>query len=237
MVHSVECVLPVGARNLLFDRFGHILRFKDDLAEGLVVRLLPRAQSAWMGGVTFSPGAFQAQSDAARELARAVALYALFPSAKWVTFPPWVSGAWCDFAALRVLYRAGYRREADAWLKEYTDAWQDPSKALTDGLDLSVSRMAFRRDWNAKAVWALEQLELPRDRKTREPRNILGGLRKALKRYAAAGRVGDSLSTRDVLFYLSQAFHEDMFAYFQSLGTTVLPMKLDYYELDKDEKK
>lgn len=211
--------------------------FKDDLADGMTLRVLPRGWSGWAGGTIYSPGALETTTDMAREMARALALYALFPEGKWVNYPPWVVSGWCDLAALRVMHKLGFKRESEAWNKEYVEAWKDPSKAATDGLDLSVSRLGGQRNYLAKSMWALEQIEMKDvDKKTHEPRNVLAKLRKTLKRYAVAGRMPADLSTRDVLFFLSQSLHEDMFAWFQAVGTTVLPVKLDYYELEKDPK-
>lgn len=205
------------------------LVYKDELDEGLTVRLLPRDYSGWAGAVVFAPGALQRSSDVARELARAFALYALFPEGTWIHYPPWVTNGWCDLVGLRICFKMGFKVEAEVIRRGYMTAFT-PGGADDDALDLSVSRHGHRWDYIGKAQWTLESLE-------RRHRNLLPKLRRTLKEYAATGRVGDAMSTRSVIFYLSQATHTDMFHYFQSIGTSVLPMKLDYYELEKAGKK
>jgi hypothetical protein len=114
--------------------------------------------------------------------------------------------------------------------KELLDAYK-PNLAKPDDIDLSVSLRSGQREYIAKAQWMLEAIE------NNQNKNVLAQLRRTLKRYAAAGKVTDAMSTRNVIFYLSQALHQDMFAFFQATGTSVLPVKLDYYELEKPEKK
>jgi len=206
------------------------LAYKDDLAEGMTVRLVPRGWSSWMGNLVFGSGALQTPPDLTRQLSRAVALYALFPEGKWIDYPPWITNGWCDLVALRVCYKVGFKRESETMRKEYLDAYK-PDLTKLDDIDLSVSQRGGQREYIAKAQWVLEVLE------KNQNKNILASLRRTLKRYAAAGKVPDAMSTRNVLFYLSQALHQDMFAFFQAVGTNVLPVKLDYYELDKPEKK
>jgi len=205
------------------------LVYKDELPKGITLQVLPRAYSGWLGGVVFSPGAMQPPADIARELARAVALYGLFPEGKWISYPPWVTHGWCDLVALRTCYKIGFKREAEAARRVYMDAYKLDTTS-PNPIDLSVSRRGRGHDYIGKAQWVLETLE------KRHGKNLLARLRKTLKRYAAAGRISDAMSTRNVIFYLSQTLHVNMFDYFHAIGTTVLPMKLDYYELEKARK-
>jgi len=201
--------------------------YREPLPKGMTVRVLPRDYSGWVGGVAFAPGALQEPADVARDLTRACTLYGLFPTGTWISYPPWVTHGWCDLVALRFCYKLGFRREAEDVRRRYLNAWSPPAPGTPDGIDLSVSRAGTRWDYIGKAQWTLETLE-----KT-HGKNLLSRLRRTLKTYAVAGRLENDMSTRNVVFYLSHALHTDMFAWFGSIGTPLLPMKLDYDELEK----
>ena len=194
--------------------------YHDDLPDGIIVRLLPRDASGWMGGVTFVAGAYSQGSGLARDLSRAVALYALFPRGEWVSYPPWVEYGWCDLVALRVCFRAGFRREAEAWRKDHQKAF-DPSGKDANAVDLSVSRNRGRGDYIGKSQWLLEVLE------KQYGKDLLNRLRTTLAQHAAAGKLPSGVSTRQMICFLSVTVQENLFGYFLSIGTNVLPMKLD----------
>jgi len=206
------------------------LTYKDELAEGMTVRLLPRGWSDWTGNMVFASGGFEGVPEQARELSKAVALYGWFPEGKWINYPPWITNGWCDLVGLRICFKVGFKQEAEAWRKELMDAYK-PNPAKPDGIDLAMSAAGGSREYLAKAQWVLETVELNQSKET------LSQLRRTLKRYAAAGRMTDSMSTRNVIFYLSQALGQDMFGFFQAIGTSVRPVPLDYHELEKPENK
>jgi hypothetical protein len=204
--------------------------YKDELAEGMTVRLLPRAWSGWAGGMVFSSGAFEGLPEQARQLSKAVALYGLFPEGKWISYPPWITNGWCDLVGLRTCFKVGFKLEAEAMRKELMDAYK-PNPAKPDGIDLSVSAAGESRPYIGKAQWVLETVE------TNHSKETLAQLRRTLKRYAAAGKMPESISTRNMIFYLSQALGRDLFGFFQAIGTSVIAVPLDYHELEKPEKK
>jgi hypothetical protein len=200
--------------------------YKDQFPKGMTVRVLPRAASGWTGGMVFESGAFEDRWLQARGLSGAVALYGLFPGGTWISYPPWVERAWSDLIGLRACYKIGYKHEAELARKELMDAF-DQTKDATTPIDLSIGIFSAQKDYAAKAQWVLETLE------KKYGKNLLERFRKTLSRYHAAGKLPMAMSTRDVVFYLSQTVREDLFPYFKSIGTTVMPMKIDYNELEK----
>lgn len=208
----VPLVLPVVAK-----------MFKTEFPVGWELEVLPRDRSSWQGGGTFALNSQLNRGEATFEVAKAAAQYMLRPSSEPLTFPPWVGRGWADLVALRTMHQLGYQNYAESKRTEFAEALKRSDPDLTD-IDLSVSSRGHQASYMGKSIMVLQQLE------KRHGRNLLARFRKKLKRYHSLGRIGSGLSTRDTIYYLSLTVHEDMYDYFQKIGTSVLPRKVDFHE-------
>ena len=208
----VPLVLPVVAK-----------MFKTEFQAGWELEALPRDRSGWQGKGTFALSSQLNRGEATFEVARAAAQYMLRPSSEPLAFPPCVGRGWADLIALRTMHQLGYQNYAESKRVEFAVALQRSDPNLT-GIDLSVSSRGHQTSYVGKSIMVLQRLE------KRHGRDLLAKFRKTLKRHHSLGRIGSGLSTRDTIYYLSLTVHEDLYDYFQNIGTSVLPRKVDFHE-------
>lgn len=133
----------------------------------------------------------------------------------------WMGEGWASLAAIRVTASMGYESDARAERTSYDRAFRQVDPAGTQ-LDLSTSVHAYEPGYAAgpvymgKGMWVIETLE------NQYRADLMKRYVQLKRKYLAEGT---SMSTDRTVYYLSLAAGDDLYAYFQSIGTSTLSPK------------
>ncbi len=202
--------------------------FDAPLEAKVTITALPCTGTPWIPAHDFEVNLAAPPAALAEGCGRQLAYCWLFPGGRDVSQPDWITWGWVDAASARAISAVGFAAQADALLGSCRRHLQDTDPKL-DKIDLSAPPPADLNAYRGKAIHVLETLE------KQTGKNVLARFRKAIRIAHGAGEIEDKLDTDQAVRLLSLSLNQDLYPFFTSVGTRVVPKPLDFDRFRKLE--
>ena len=200
--------------------------FKADLANDLTISAIPASSEYFVTGNNFNVSVLQPKDKLLHQLGMLLYQSWMRPADTPLAFPHWMEAYWADMATTDLLTHLGVGQRYQAYERHHRGEFlkADPRK---NRIDVTVPPNPGEYPHFGKCEYIYRDIE------KRYGRGLARKLREIVFLYHEAGQLPSPLDTAQTVRLVSLAVGKDLFPYFRSLGTHVVPVAVDLGEPDR----